>query len=1191
MGFEPTKQQALAIDCRDSSLVVAAAAGAGKTAVLVRRVIGRITDPQDPCGVDELLIVTFTNAAAGEMRSRIGEALQELLARDPGSALLRRQLALLGSSRIETVHAFCQKLIRENFSLCGVDPEFRLADDTQSQLLRDRALRTVLEEAYAENTPGFAALCEDLTDGRSDKALEAAVLELYEKLRSHPDPQGMLDRFPGQCSGSPEDSDWGQYLLHMAEERADYACDALARVREEVADVPEVDAAYGPVLEGYLAYGETLKADIQKGWDAASDRVRACPKRKLSPCSYEDKAFLDWVKKARTLFEKRILDIGKQCFAADRERIQAQNRAMRPMVEALCALVARFTAEYDSLKAQRSLLDFSDLEHKALALLQDEKGGPSDLAKTLRAQLKEVMVDEYQDTNDIQERIFTLLRQPGDSAFFVGDVKQSIYRFRLADPQIFLRRYDRGAPYVGENGGERRLALNQNFRSRREVLALCNFVFSRLMTRAFGDVDYDEDQRLYPGRECQGSVPSEILFLDSTSTGSSPENADRDEEEEKRGELEARLTARRIARLLREERVPEGEGTRAPRPEDVAILLSSYTNKAPVFRKALLEEGIPCAGSGGAFFGTMEISVMLSLLRLLQNRRQDIPLVSVLRSPLYFFSPDDLARMRLEAPGQDLICGLEALADRGEALPRRVLEDLDRWCDLGREEPPSRLLRRIYDETGAPGLFAALDGGEGRLRNLRRLEDLARDFDSAAGGGLDALLRWIDRRLKENSDLDAPQEEAFGVRILSIHRSKGLEYPFVLVPDLAKAFNTDDLKKPVLFHPGLGLGMRLRDRAEHSEEKTQLQQAIAARLRNEGRSEELRKLYVAMTRAREKLILVMSGKTLGSTLEKHLKETDGAPSPAWLAQQNSAMDWLLPVLATHPGAGPLRALCSVTPPLGADGEREDLICRVYTRADLGEKSDSSRKFSPETPEKAPKTGENAEKLAELAARSRMEYAHLAASRLPSKLTPTGLKKLVPESGEIYASAARPAVRDHHPQPLRRPGGDALLRGTAMHQLLRWADLAACDTEEGVLAQAERLVAQGFLTPQQRALIVPWAIAAFARSELGARTLRAPRVEREYEFGVLEDASALLPDGPAGEEILLNGAIDLLLFEEDGLTVVDFKTDRISPEQAPAQAETHRLQLTLYARAAAEIFARPVKEKWVWFLTAGVGVKL
>ena len=1190
MRFEPTQQQALAIGCRGSSFTVAAAAGAGKTAVLVQRVLGRITDTQDPCGVDELLIVTFTNAAAGEMRSRIGEALQERLAREPDSALLRRQLALLGSSRIETVHAFCQKLIRENFSLCGVDPDFRLADETQSDLLKDRALRTVLEEAYAENTPGFAALSENLSDGRSDKKLEETVLSLYDRLRSHPDPGEMLARFPAQCGGAPEDSAWGQYLLTMAEEQAGYACAALARVREEVADIPEVETKYGPVLEGYLAYGERLKADIRAGWDEACARVRAFPKTRMPACKYEGKEFLERVKNAKTLFEKRIADIGTQCLSADRERIQAQNRAMRPMVEALCALTARFSEEYDALKAQRSLLDFSDLEHKALALLQDENGGPSPLAKTLRAQLKEVMVDEYQDTNDIQERIFTLLRQPGDSAFFVGDVKQSIYRFRMADPQIFLRRYDRGEPYTGENGGQRRLALNRNFRSRREVLALCNYVFSRLMTRDFGDVDYDGEQRLYPGRECQGSVPSEVLLLDCTPVQPAPEEAGEDEEET-RGVLEARLTARRIARLLREERVPEGEGTRAPRPEDVAILLSSYTNKAPVFRQALLEEGVPCAGSGGAFFGTMEIAVMLSLLRLLQNRRQDIPLVSALRSPLYFFSPDDLARMRLAAPGQDLICGLAALAEGGEALPRRVLDDLDRWCDLGREEPPSRLLRRIYDETGAPGLFAALDGGESRLRNLRRLEDLARDFDSAAGGGLDAFLRWVDRRLAENEDLDAPQEDQSGVRILSIHRSKGLEYPFVLVPDLAKSFNVDDLREPVLFHPGMGLGLRLLDRGEHAEEKTQLQQAIALRLRAEGRSEELRKLYVAMTRAREKLILILSAKTLGSTAEKHLQETGGEPSPAWLAQQSSAMDWLLPVLATHPGAGALRALCSVTPALGSDGAREDLICRVITPDSLRPSARLSREISPEMQENAPETGENAEELALLAARSRLEYAHLAASRLPSKLTPTGLKKLVPEAGEIFGAARSPAVRDHHPEPLRRPGGEALLRGTAMHTLLRWADLSVCGSEAGVLAQADGLVKRGFLTPAQRTLIVPGAVAAFARSPLGQRALRAGRVEREYEFGVLEDASTLIPGGPAGEEILLNGAIDLLLFEEDGLTVVDFKTDRISPENAPAQAETHRLQLELYARAAEKIFVHPVKECWVWFLTAETGVKL
>ncbi len=1185
MSMNFTDQQKKAIDCRNAGLIVSAAAGAGKTAVLVQRILGLLTDREHPCGVDELLVVTFTNAAAGELRQRLATLLREQLAREPENTHLRRQLSLLGSARIQTVHAFCQSLIREHFTLCGVEPDFRLADETQCELLLEQALNDTLEAAYEAAEPGFLALCETLTDGRSDQLLSRTVTEIFHRLSSHPYPDRLLALLPELCAREPQQLAWMKEMQREAAVVLFRGLEALDNSLRLARDTPEIWKSYGAEFTRLSEYGHRLQEAARQGWDEARACLDEFDKGRLSACRYQDKALLERVKAGREAFFRSVAALREQYYFQSLEAIRREGQRTAPMVEALCRLVAELSERFSQEKLRRGLLDFSDLEHYALRLLSDPRVG-----EPLRAQLREVLVDEYQDTNDIQEEIFSLLRKPGDPAFFVGDIKQSIYRFRLAEPALFADRYDRSIPYTGTETGEVRLSLNRNFRSRPEVLSLCNAVMARIMSRAFGDVEYDEDQQLYAGRKAEGTAPSEVLLLDCAGKPIPEEDEEEAGEDaalrqESRPVLEARLVARRVQRLLREEQVPDGVGGyRAARPEDVAILLSSFAGKAPVYRAELQRLGIPCGQGGGEFFGTVETATLLSLLRLLVNRRQDIPLVSLLRSPLYLVPPETLARLRLVAPEGDLIDGL-TLAAANDPLCARVLADLDRWQEESLELPLSRLVRLIYDQTGAEQVFSVLDNGPRRLRNLHRLEELCRPFDGGAGG-LAAFLRWIDRKAQEGLPPEDSAPEGEGVRLLSIHRSKGLEWPFVILPDLSKRFNTDDLSRPVLFHPHLGIGLRLRDRENRTETRTQLQQAITARTRRELKSEEVRKLYVAMTRAREKLILVMSVRDLDRRLQKVAQETGGLPTPQWLAERNDAMSWLLAALLTHPACGELRQRAGVELPVGADSRAEELICRILTPEELRE-----------TPETLPQTEKKLEAAASdpdyapLLAKSREQYAHMAAASLPSKVTPTGLRTLAPESGQLFGLPDRAQARDHQPRALAQPDPQALLRGTAMHILLRRADLAACTSEKAVLAQADRLAREGFLTPEERELVWPEPILLFAQSELGSRTLTAERVLREQEFSLLLDAGELLEDGPAGERLLLNGAIDLLLFEPEGLTVVDFKTDRVAPGREAAQAQEHALQLALYARAAEELYARPVREKWVWFLRRGQGVRL
>ena len=1149
-----TERQCAAVAHRGQSLIVSAAAGAGKTAVLVRRVLSLLCDGDDPCDIDRLLVVTFTNAAAGELRSRIGEMLTARLAERPDDRRLRRQLALLPAAQIGTVHAFCRRLLRQNFHLAGLTPDFRTADDSECAELKERALRQTLEELYAAEDADFTALARLLSDGRGDRRLEDAVLELYEKLRSHPEPERWLEYAPALGAADPDAAAWCRAARARGRERLTAARSQLAAARAELRG--EADAAYGPSFDALLSFGAALDGALDAGWDQTRAALAGFEKGRLRAVRGGDREFLARMQRARDRFCAAVAALGDD-FSASADQIRAESAQAGPLTAALCRAVTRFTGHYDALKRARGCVDFSDLEHLALRLLQNGDHTPSPLAREVRAGLREVLVDEYQDTNEVQERIFRLVTPESGASFFVGDVKQSIYLFRLADPGIFL---DRCRMAKEHEDVQRRINLHENFRSRHEVLDLCNHLFSRLMSPRFGGVDYGDGHALAAGGVQEGTAPSEVWLLDGGA------------DEERREEREARACADRIAAMLETERVPLPEGgDRAARPEDFAILLSSYAGKANYFSQALEERNIPCARGGGAFFGALETAVMISYLRILDDPRQDVPLVSVLRSPLWLFSAGDLARLRLRAPG-DLY---DALLASREADPRcgAFLRHFELYRALSADLPAAALLRRLYDELNAEAVFSALDAGAQRARNLRRLLALAERMPDG-GRGVGPFLRWLDRTAQRGDPEDAGPESA-GVRLMSVHKSKGLEFPFVLLPDLAKKFNADDQRRPVLIHTELGIGFTLRDEALRTEYPTRLRRAIAARLEESARAEELRKLYVALTRARQKVILVLSAADPPRRIARIAEETGGAPDAVWLAARDNAMDWICAALLTHPDCAALRGLAGCTLP-AAGAPEGALICHVLDEPEPAHAAEA----------RSAAAGEEGGWEA-LLAETEKRYPHLAASALPSKLTPTGAVRLAPDGGELDGTVERPRARAWRQDAVApRAARTAAQRGTALHLLLRWTDPARCRTAADAAALVASLRESGRLTEEQAALCDPGAALAFARSELGQRAARAERVLREYEFGVLLDASTLLPDGPAGEQVLMNGAIDLLLFEQGALTVVDFKSDRIRPGQEEEKAQAHRLQLEIYARAAREVFGLPVRERWVWFTETG-----
>lgn len=1186
MAVEFTAQQRSAIESRGGALIVAAAAGSGKTAVLVERVLRRITQPQDPVDLDSLLIVTFTNAAAGEMRERVAASILQQLSQNPDSRRLRRQLALLGSARIQTVHSFCLDLVRQNFSQCGVSPSFRLLDNAESELLKDQAMEDMLEQQYAGPDPDFQAALDNFAEERGDRKLQAAVRKLYENLRSHADPQGWLDRaletMKLAAGSQPQQLPWSQAMLDFCRETMEYQLQRLRQAYSLLEEQPDVLAKYGPAFDQCLAAAKAILSAAGQGWDPCYQALQQFAKPKLNAVRGADKDFTDRMKQARDEFAASVEFLVQQVVSRPSAQVRREMGLSLPILRGLASLERAFEREYDQLKRQQNALDFSDLEHLALGLLTDRATGqPTQLAQQLAQGIQEILVDEYQDTNEIQDCIFSALRRPGNSLFMVGDVKQSIYRFRLAEPEIFVDKYYQYQDYQADPDAPRkRLMLNKNFRSRREVLELTNFIFSRLMSRDFGGVEYDERERLYLGRpDFAGSCPAEVYLLDMK------RDKDKEEEEEsvEKAVYEAEFVGSLVARQLRQTQVRDKQTglPRQARPEDVAVLLSSFTNKAPLYQQALERRGIPSSAGGGDFYGSIETAVMRSMLAVIDNPRQDIPLISVMRSPLYLFTPDELLAIRQLDPKGDFY---DALLQSQHPHARSFVEDLHRFRAYRPDISVGRLVALIYARTGALGVFQALDNGVQRRRNLQKFYQLALQYENSGSRGLFGFLRNLEKRAQEK---EPPSDPAPGaVKLISVHRSKGLEFPIVVLPDLDKRFNTDDLRRPMVMHKKTGLAFQLRDQKRRVEYKTQLQQAILLRCRQESREEELRKLYVAMTRAQEKLILTMALPKAEDRLRQweRLYDEQGRLPRGAVADQASASMWVGAPLLRHPAGGPLREYAGL--PLRApdqDARAGDLYCAVVP-FDAGLQQEEVVFRDPEMP---------AEQLTLDMPKYRLlqqfTYPHQAAVNLPSKLTPTGLNQLEQDGAllewEPEEQQDQPKIQLYQTKGRR----EAVRLGTLFHRCMQLVDWQACRTPAGAAKELDRLRRQGRLPPESTRIPAK-PVAEFVNSPLG-RLAQQGECLREYQFSALFTPAELGLEGGDQEHILVNGIIDLLIQTPEGLEIVDFKSDRLEPGQQQAQARRYQRQLALYAQAAEKILERPVRRRWVYFLASGQSVEV
>jgi len=1142
-----TPEQEQAIEARGGTVLVSAAAGSGKTAVLVERVLRRLCDAAHPCNADELLIVTYTRAAAAQMRERIALGLDERLRQEPNNLHLLRQKQLLPLAEICTIDSFCMRLVKEHAALLGLPPELRMLDTSELLLLRAQAAEEALEAAYQTDDPAFQQLGLLLEVSGDDKQLVQRMQQAAELALASANPTAWLSGLTAayQTALPPQSTPWGQLQLEEAAAQLDYSKALCAQSLLDLEDDPPLREKYAPAFYADEALADALLALVRAGdWDALH---KSAPKqetlgRKPKDC---DEELAERCKTRRETIKKILKEIpGIFCISAAEHT--EDMAAIAPVAEAFSALTLAYLDRYTALKAQRQAAEFVDNLHWALALLVDGEGTRTPLALQLSEAYQEILVDEYQDANAAQEQLFQAISRDGTNLFLVGDVKQSIYRFRQANPALFLEKRQRFAPYDSKTYPAC-IVLGQNFRSRPGVTDCVNFVFRQLMRADAMEIEYSKEEELICGKAFAPAdrPDAELHLLDC-------------------GEEDAvQAEARYIARWIAEEIERTGR-----RPSDFCILLRSSKNPGTAYAQALQELNIAAyAMESESLFQSREVQLLLSLLRIVDNPVQDIPLAGVLLSPFAGFSPDDIAQL---PHAQSLYHRLQ-LSET--PLAAAFLAQLTAWRRVSASCAPQDLLRHLMEDTALPEIAGAMRHPARRRANLHRLAEYTAAFSARPGASLSGFLRYIDRIEADQSLLavNVISETADVVRIMSIHKSKGLEFPVCILARCGAKFNMRDTTPPLLLHDRMGLGLQRPDAETRSRLPTLPHMALKTALKRGALSEELRLLYVAMTRAKERLVLLCGMKDPEKRLCAFAVQPAAAQfPPALLWSAASFAKWLLPALLRHPAA--LEAGLTQGPPLPAD-ERIRIILVEQTVEE--ETAADPITQAPPLPEQA--------LMEEIWRRMHYRYPYLPLTRLPAKRAVSELTEQAQQ--EVFAFSARPAFT-------RKDSISAAQRGTAMHAFLQFADFrraAACLNDE-----IERLAQAGYLTARDTTALERDKLQRFFASEFCARMLRAPELLREKKFTLRIPASEFCePETQGdlfqiavtgGETIVVQGIIDCA-FEENGkLILLDYKTDRV--EALEILRERYGEQLRLYRRAMRECFGMEVAETLVYSFWLG-----
>lgn len=1153
--FKPTDSQRAAIETRGRAILVSAAAGSGKTKVLTERLVSRISDDAD---IDSFLVITFTKAAAAELRGRIAEEIGERLASDPDNRRLRRQSALCQRAQIGTIHSFCAAFLRENCHAAGLSPEFRVIEETRAEALKHRIIERVMDEAYEKADSDFMLLADSVGRGRNDSRLSELVISLHEKMQSHERPEkwarAQVDSLCGSVS-DPAETPWGKEILSALKDSAEYMSECMDALCRKAEQCTKIYAAYGGSL---AATAESLR-DFSRALDSGWDRARA-----FLPIEYPkfnalrnspDPELSEHISAVRKACKKET-DKYPALLAQSGDKVLADLRLTAPAIRALVELTLKFDREFSAEKRRRSEVDFSDLEHMTVALLTEEDGSPTPLARDYSSRFTEIMVDEYQDVNRVQDSIFRAISKDGTNLFMVGDIKQSIYRFRLAEPGIFAEKYESFSDLNSKRGNKPvRIMLQENFRSRREIISAANHVFKTCMSKKLGEVDYDSKAQLKYGASYEGSVPvPELMLIDCT--------GDDIDDSPDRKSTEARAVADKIFELMHSGTLVNDKGVMRPlRYSDIAVMTRAAKSVVNTFSTVLSEAGIPVlSGQGEGFFSSPEISSLVCLLAVIDNPHQDIPLISALLSPAFGFSADELSDIRATDKSCDFWTALLKKSETDEKCADFAAK-INSFREYSKILGSAELIRHIFNELDLIAVYSATPGGEARCARLSRMTELALSFESGGFKGLRRFVEWL-RKLAEKG-IDELGGTGNAVQILTIHKSKGLEFPVVFLCDTSHQFNQSDNRDPVLIHPELGFGTSVTDSVRGIEYPTIANTAIKLRAKREMLSDEMRLLYVALTRAKERLFITAAIKNPEEKLASLSASTLYPVSPESLMGASSMSVWLM------------QALLSCR-----DGSLSLSVCRPG-KASQGEAETETDKVCEPDPET----------VSELREKLSFRYQHEAASLLPSKLTATELKKY--EEPDSEASSLVPVHRQSFRKPVLAEKSTKLTaaeKGIAAHTLLQFMDYGKTRSLAEIKSEIARLCASNHLSEAQAAAVDAGVILKLFSSELGRRIANADKVLREFKFSLLCPADRFF-EGGNGENVLLQGVIDCCIEEDGLLTVIDYKTDSVRGDAVSERAKSYEGQLKAYTYALEKMTGKRVKECVLYFIRAGETVYL
>lgn len=1157
MAENLTPQQRQAVTDRGGKLLVSAAAGSGKTKVLVDRLMLYICDPIRPVNIDDFLIITFTEAAAAELRSKIATKLTEKIAEDPTNKHLQKQMQRLHLAKISTIHSFCSGILREHAYLTDLSVDFRLADEKESAELQMTAMDRTLESAYAGGDRNFYAFVDTQGLGRDDRSVPLIVLDIFEKSRCHPNPDDWLDScvksMDLDCMSDASETAWGKYLINDLHKYLDLQIEAMRACVSSAEKEPKSEKTVS-VLSGNVDLLRDLRN--REKWD----EIVTGKNYSFGTLTFTkefDPALKEQIKEVRDNC-KKILERKLALFSEDNTRTIQDITATAEVVKGIVETVKKFANAYTRLKRSHRVVDFSDLEHSALDLLTGKgRSAPTQLADEIGKRFVEVMVDEYQDTNEVQERIFHALTYRRNNCFMVGDVKQSIYQFRLADPGIFIEKYNtyKDADFA-EPGEGRKVLLSSNFRSSGGVIDAVNDVFSHCMSPDMGGLYYGAQEQLNEGLEhISLNEPEVELFCIQ---------AEHDKYEE-----EANFTANKIRQMLDgRSMVRDQDGLRPVAASDIVILLRAPGSVGIHYQLALERQGIPCVMEKSAdLLQTEEISVLRSVLQVISNPLQDIPLVAALTSRVFGFTADEIAEIRSSDRNTAMFHSIKS-SDNPKAMA--FLETLSSLRYAARTSTLSQLLDTVLVKTGIDRVYGAMPDGRDRIENIFAFAQLAASFEKNRQGDLERYLEYLNNLSQRKGLVLNDDSNSSAVQIMSIHKSKGLEFPVVFLCALSKGVNKEDLKEPVLCDKDLGLGLYCTDGENRVRYPNLARRAISAKMIAESFSEEMRVLYVAMTRARDRLIMTYTG----TNMEKHLlslvKKMDHCPAELMVLDAVSAGDWVLLTALQRAEAGELFAVAGR--PENVITNQNPWSIRYVETFEAGEETKSVPFVQPQ-----PLSDVATERIGQSLS---FTYPHMQATSAPSKQTATQLKGRIKDL-EIAEGTAEKTVWNFRRPSFVETKNDPKRFGNAMHAAMQYIRFDVCRDRDAVSREVDRLVNDGYILKEYGDILDIDGLTAFFQTDIGKKFAGSHDVLREFKFSILDDCERYIDNTPQ-EKILLQGVVDCLLIEKDGLTVIDFKTDHVTEDSLDEVACRYTSQVRLYAYAMERIFKKPVKDAYLYF---------